>query len=262
MNPHLRVTMVQADLAWQDADENRRRLARHFGGLSGHTDLIVLPEMFSTGYSMNSAQHSEEMSGPTVGWMREEAAALGCTITGSLIIRDGDRHYNRLLWVRPDGSFAHYDKRHLFRLADEQKAFSPGDRRLVVDIKGWRVCPLICYDLRFPVWSRSRNDYDLLLYVASWPARRKLAWSTLLRARAIENLCYVVGVNRVGPDGNGVAYCGGSVAVDFLGQPLSEEHALDDVETVVLDREALVAYRTGFPVHLDADEFEFRSSER
>jgi omega-amidase len=166
------------------------------------------------------------------------------------------------LWVRPDGSLEHYDKRHLFRLADEQKAFSPGDRRLVVDIKGWRVCPLICYDLRFPVWSRSRNDYDLLLYVASWPARRKLAWSTLLRARAIENLCYVVGVNRVGPDGNGVAYCGGSVAVDFLGQPLSEEHALDDVETVVLDREALVAFRTGFPVHLDADEFEFRSSER
>jgi len=259
MNPHLRVTMVQADLAWQDADENRRRLARHFGGLSGHTDLIVLPEMFSTGYSMNSAQCFEEMDGPTVGWMREEAAALGCTITGSLIVREAGQHYNRLIWVRPDGSLVYYDKRHLFRLAGEQKSFNAGARRLVVDIKGWRVCPLICYDLRFPVWSRARNDYDLLLYVANWPARRKLAWSTLLRARAIENVCYVIGVNRVGRDGNGADYCGGSVAIDFLGQPLSDEHDGDDVETVVLDREALAAFRTSFPVHLDADDFELRS---
>jgi predicted amidohydrolase len=254
--------MVQADLAWQDADENRRRLARHFGGLAGHTDLIVLPETFSTGYSMNSAQYYEEMDGPTVGWMREEAAALGCTVTGSLIVRDAGQHYNRLVWVRPDGSLVCYDKRHLFRMAGEQKSFSPGDQRLVVDIKGWRVCPLICYDLRFPVWSRSRNDYDLLLYVANWPARRKLAWSTLLRARAIENVSYVVGVNRVGRDGNGADYCGGSVAIDFLGQPLNDEHDGDDVETVVLDREALVAFRSGFPVHLDADEFDFRPSAR
>jgi len=262
MNPHLRVTMVQADLAWQDPDENRRRMAHHFGGLSGHTDLIVLPEMFSTGYSMNAAQCSEPMDGPTVGWMREEAAALGCVITGSVIIRDGDRHYNRLIWVRPDGSFEHYDKRHLFRMAGEQKSFSAGERRLTVDIKGWRVCPLVCYDLRFPVWSRVRGDYDILLYVASWPARRQLAWSTLLRARAIENVAYVVGVNRVGRDGNGAEYCGGSVAIDFLGQPLNDEHDGDDVETVVLDRPALDAFRASFPVHLDADDFEVRATER
>jgi omega-amidase len=260
MNPHLRVTMVQADLAWQEPQENRQRLARHFRGLAGHTDLIVLPEMFTTGFSMESSALAETMDGPTVGWLREEACALGCTITGSLIVRDGDDYYNRLLWVRPDGTLVHYDKRHLFRMAGEHEHYTPGQRRLTVEIKGWRVCPLVCYDLRFPVWSRSRGDYDLLLYVANWPARRKLAWSTLLRARAIENLAYVVGVNRVGNDGNGASYAGGSVAVDFLGQPLTDEHALDDVETVVLDREALDSFRKSFPAHLDADPFELRNT--
>jgi len=256
MNPHLRVTMVQPDLAWQDPQENRRRLARHFGGLAGHTDLIVLPEMFSTGFSMDAEELAEDMDGPTVGWMREEACALGCAITGSLIVREQGQYYNRLLWVRPDGSVAHYDKRHLFRKAREHERYAQGQRRMTVELKGWRICPLVCYDLRFPVWSRSRGDYDLLIYVANWPSRRKLAWSTLLRARAIENLAYVVGVNRVGRDGNGAQYAGGSVAVDFLGQPLSDEHDGDDVETAVLDRAALDAFRESFPAHLDADAFE------
>jgi predicted amidohydrolase len=188
--------------------------------------------------------------------MREEAAALGCVIAGSLIVRDGGRCYNRLVWARPDGSLEHYDKRHLFRLAGEQEHYAAGARRLVVSLKGWRVCPMICYDLRFPVWSRSRGDYDLLLYVANWPQRRALAWSTLLRARAIENQSYVVGVNRIGKDGNGTAYAGDSVAVDFLGQPLSSEGGGDRVETAVLDLESLRAYRESFPAHLDADRFE------
>ncbi len=256
MSTHLRVTLVQTELAWQDPAANRHRLAAHFRGLVGHTDLVVLPEMFSTGFSMAAAELAEDMDGPTVDWMREEAAALGCVIAGSLIVRDGGRCYNRLVWARPDGSLEHYDKRHLFRLAGEQEHYAAGTRRLVVALKGWRVCPMICYDLRFPVWSRSRGDYDLLLYVANWPQRRALAWSTLLRARAIENQSYVVGVNRIGKDGNGTTYAGDSVAVDFLGQPLSSEGGGDRVETAVLDLESLRAYRDSFPAHLDADRFE------
>ena len=255
MNPHLRVTLIQAELAWQAPATNRRALAAHFRGLLGHTDLVVLPEMFSTGFSMDAEGLAETMDGPTVDWMREEAAALGCVITGSLIVRDGPHCYNRLVWARPDGTTEHYDKRHLFRLAGEQDHFAAGSRRVVTELKGWRVCPMICYDLRFPVWSRSRGDYDLLLYVANWPQRRAFAWSTLLRARAIENLSYVVGVNRIGKDGNGVTYAGDSVALDFLGQPLSSEGGGDRVETVVLDREALTGYRNSFPAHLDADRF-------
>jgi predicted amidohydrolase len=256
MMNHLRVTMVQTELAWQDPAVNRHRLATHFRGLIGHTDLVVLPEMFSTGFSMDAESLAEDMDGPTVGWMREEAAALGCVITGSLIIREQGRCYNRLVWARPDGTIGHYDKRHLFRIANEQDHYAPGARRMVVELKGWRVCPLVCYDLRFPVWSRSRDDYDLLLYVANWPQRRAHAWSTLLKARAIENLSYVVGVNRIGKDGNGATYAGDSVALDFLGQPLSSEGGGDRVETAVLDLESLHAYRKSFPAHLDADRFE------
>lgn len=253
MNPHLRVTLVQTDLAWQAPATNRRALAAHFRGLAGHTDLVVLPEMFSTGFSMDAEGLAETMDGPTVDWMREEAAALGCVVTGSLIVRDGAHCHNRLVWARPDGSTEHYDKRHLFRPAGEQDHYAAGSRRAVVEVKGWRACPMICYDLRFPVWSRSRGDYDLLLYVANWPQRRAHAWSTLLKARAIENLAYVVGVNRIGRDGNGASYGGDSVALDFLGQPLSSEGGGDRVETAVLDLESLQKYREAFPAHLDAD---------
>jgi predicted amidohydrolase len=256
MNAHLRVTLVQTDLEWRDPSANRRRLAAHFRGLAGHTDLILLPEMFSTGFCMDSEALAEPMDGPTVGWMREEAAATGCAIAGSLIVRDGDRRHNRLVWARPDGTLAHYDKRHLFRMAGEHDHYAAGDARLVVEHRGWRICPMVCYDLRFPVWSRSRGDYDLLLYVANWPARRAHAWNSLLRARAIENLSYVAGVNRIGRDGNGATYAGDSVVLDFLGQPISSEGGGDRVETAVLDLESLRAYRASFPAHLDADAFE------
>jgi omega-amidase len=258
-HPNLRVTMIQADLAWQDPESNRGMLAAHFRGLVGHTDLIVLPEMFSTGFTMDAERLAEDMDGPTVGWMREEAAAVGCAITGSVVIRDGSQHFNRLLWATPDGGMAHYDKRHLFRMAREQEHYSAGERRLVIGWKGWRVCPLVCYDLRFPVWSRNRDDYDLLLYVANWPARRRVAWQALLRARAIENLCYVVGVNRIGKDGNGATYAGDSVALDFLGQALGGDRGGDFAETVVLDRESLLNFRRDFPAHLDADAFELKA---
>jgi len=260
MTANLRVTMIQADLAWQDPATNRRNLAAHFRGLAGHTDLIVLPEMFTTGFSMAAVSLAETMAGATVAWLREESAAVGCAITGSLIVEENGKHYNRLVWATPDGGFAHYDKRHLFRMAQEDQHYAAGDQRLVVALKGWRVCPLVCYDLRFPVWSRNRGDYDVLLYVANWPARRRTAWSALLRARAIENVCYVVGVNRVGKDGNGTSYNGDSVALDFLGQVLGGERGGDFVETVVLDRESLATFRRDFPVHLDADEFELRAA--
>jgi len=256
MNSHLRVTLVQTELAWQDPAANRQRLAAHLHGLVSHTDLVALPEMFSTGFSMDAAALAEDMAGPTIGWMREEAAALGCVITGSLIIREQGRCYNRLVWARPDGTLQHYDKRHLFRIAGEQDHYVAGGRRLVVELKGWRVCPMICYDLRFPVWSRNRDDYDLLLYVANWPQRRAHAWSTLLKARAIENLSYVVGVHGIGRDGNGAAYAGDSGALEFLGRTLSSGGGGGRVETAVLDLESLHAYRRSFPVHLDADRFE------
>lgn len=255
MSPHLRVTMIQADLAWQDAAANRALFASHFRGLVGHTDLIVLPEMFTSGFTMEAEACAETMDGPTVEWLREEAVALGCAITGSLVVRDGECHYNRLLWATPDGQLQHYDKRHLFRMANEQEHYAAGGSRLVVRHKGWRICPLVCYDLRFPVWSRNRGDYDLLLYVANWPARRSIAWKTLLRARAIENLAYVVGVNRIGLDGNGATYAGESAAIDFLGKVMGGDRGGDFVETAVLDRESLVAFRSDFPAHLDADDF-------
>jgi omega-amidase len=258
MNSHLRVTLVQSEIAWEAPAANRHRLAEHFRGLAGHTDLIVLPEMFSTGFSMDAAAFAESMNGPTVGWMREEAAAMGCVITGSLIVQDQGHYFNRLVWARPDGSLEHYDKRHLFRMAGEHAHYAAGGSRLTVELKGWRVCPLICYDLRFPVWSRSRDDFDMLLYVANWPARRARAWAALLRARAIENLCYVAAVNRIGRDGNGASYVGDSVALDFLGQPVSSEGGGDRVETAVLDLESLNAYRASFPAHLDADGFELK----
>jgi omega-amidase len=255
MSSHLRVTLVQSELDWQDPAANRRRLAGHFRGLAGHTDVIVLPEMFSTGFTMDAQAMAEAMDGSTVGWMREEAAAMGSVITGSLIVREDGRHYNRLVWARPDGTLEHYDKRHLFRMAGEDRHFAPGQRRAIFEFKGWRVCPMVCYDLRFPVWSRNLGDYDVLLYVANWPARRAHAWSALLRARAIENVSYVVGVNRIGRDGNGATYAGDSVALDFMGQALSSEGGGDRVETAVLDIESLRSWRESFPAHLDADAF-------
>lgn len=258
MTANLRVTMIQADLAWQAPITNRRNLAAHFRGLAGHTDLIVLPEMFTTGFTMDAAGLAETMDGETVHWLREESAAWGCAITGSIIVRDGSRHYNRLLFAKPDGTLEHYDKRHLFRMANEQKHFAAGTHRKLIEFKGWRLCPQVCYDLRFPVWSRNRGDYDALLYVANWPARRRVAWSALLKARAIENVCYAVGVNRVGKDGNGATYAGDSAVYDFMGRSLGGDHGGDFVETVVLDREALEMYRKEFPAHLDADDFELK----
>jgi predicted amidohydrolase len=250
----LDVTLVQQPLAWQDAAANRARFAELLAPLAGRTDLVVLPEMFTTGFSMQAAELAEGMDGPSLEWLRAMAARLGAVVAGSVIVAD-DGYRNRLLWVRPDGTLAAYDKRHLFRMAREHEHYTAGDERVVVDLHGWRVLPLVCYDLRFPVWSRSRDDYDLALYVASWPAARRYAWNTLLRARAIENLCYVVGVNRVGADGAGIDYAGDSVALDPLGRPLAELGAAAVVTQVTLSADALREHRRRFPAHLDADAF-------
>jgi predicted amidohydrolase len=257
----LRVTLVQAELAWLDPAANRERFAEKILPLAGTTDLIVLPEMFTTGFMMEPERWAEQANGHTVDWLRALAGKTQATITGSVATRDGDRYYNRLLWVAPNGAVSSYDKRHLFRMAKEHDHYSPGAERLIVELGGWRICPLVCYDLRFPVWSRNRpekGNYDVLIYVANWPERRRHAWQTLLRARAIENLCYCVGVNRVGADGSNISHTGDSVALDFIGQPLSELSERPFVQTVSLNHQALIDFRRKFPAHLDADEFELK----
>src|SRR5690606_24430266 len=199
----LRITIIQTSLHWQDASANRTMFSEKLAAAAPATDLIVLPEMFTTGSSMDAAGLAEDAEGPTLQWMKEEAVRYSAVLTGSVMVKEGDNYYNRLYWVRPDGTYEHYDKRHLFRMAKEHHSYTPGKEKLLVELKGWNICPLVCYDLRFPVWSRNTgSQYDLLLYVANWPKPRANAWSTLLQARAIENLSYVVGVNRVGTDGN------------------------------------------------------------
>ncbi|RAK68284.1 amidohydrolase [Hymenobacter edaphi] len=259
----LTVSFIQLPLKWHSPATNRAELAAHIAEISVATDLIVLPEMFSTGFSMDAAHWAEPVDGPTLAWMRELAARRDAVITGSVMTRDEEgRFYNRLLWVRPDGSFSHYDKRHLFRMAGEHEVYSAGQQRLVEEWRGWRICPLICYDLRFPVWSRNdlHQPYDLLLYVANWPAARRTAWITLLRARAIENQAYTMGVNCLGLDPAGQPYDGDSALLDMKGEYLVEVGNQETGITRTLRRADLEAYRSRFPALLDADEFELRTS--
>lgn len=261
----LRTTIVQSTLHWEDAEANRAHFTKVLAPLRGTTDLVVLPEMFTTGFSMRSAELAETMDGPTVHWMREQAQALDAALYGSVIIQADGRYLNRGLFVRPDGEVTHYDKRHLFRFANETDHYSAGAARVVVPWRGWRILLQICFDLRFPVFARNGNggskpDYDAALYVANWPEVRRHPWSTLLLARAIENQCYVVGVNRVGSDANDLPYSGDSVIVDPRGQviaavsPGSVGHA-----TAVFNGEALVDFRAKFPVALESDDFELKS---
>jgi len=253
----LRVTLLQRELIWHEPAANRQQFELILAPLAGTTDVIVLPEMFTTGFSMEVETLAEAEDGTTVDWLKRQAANLDAAITGSVIILSGGRYYNRLLWVEPDATVRHYDKRHLFRMASEHNHFYAGSSTLAFAWRGMRVCPLVCYDLRFPVFSRRRVqlDYELLLYVANWPAARADAWQALLRARAIENQAYVVAVNRTGVDGLGVSYDGGSVILDFLGRPLVQLGDVPLVAGATLSGEALAAFRQRFPVHLDADPF-------
>jgi predicted amidohydrolase len=259
----LRVSLVQGATRWHDAPANRD----YYGALvrsCADSDLIVLPETFLSGFSNDVGASAETMDGEGVAWLKALAEEMDAVLCGSLAIRGEDgRVYNRLLWMRPDGSFATYDKRHLFRMAGEHTRYGSGRERLIVELDGWRVLPQVCYDLRFPVWLRNRRmegapggmDYDLSVFVANWPAPRREPWRVLLRARAIENLSYVVGVNRVGVDGNGLAYAGDSAAIDPQGQMMIAFGAQEQVATVTLDPAALLAHRERFPAWMDADAF-------
>lgn len=252
----VKVSLLQTTLYWQDSEAN----LAHFSALLAKlepVDLVVLPEMFSSGFSMQSAEIAEQEPGPGLTWLTEQAKALNAAITGSLAVKTTTGDYvNRLYFVSPDGAVSFYDKKHLFRMAGEQHAYQAGRERVIVRWRGLRFCLQVCYDLRFPVFSRNQNDYDVLIYVANWPAARRHAWSSLLLARAIENQAFVIAVNRVGQDGNDIHYSGDSVVVDYQGQllaslPKSEAGVL----TATLDGTALAQYRQAFPAHLDADHF-------
>lgn len=259
----LRVTLVQGNTRWRDPAGNREYYGELIAGLRGQTDLVLLPETFTSGFSNDAIAEAETMDGPTVAWLREQARTLDAAVCGSVQLRVGEDVFNRLLFATPDGELRSYDKRHLFRFGREHERYAAGRDRLVVEWRGWRICPLVCYDLRFPVFSRNRYDverpgqldYDLLLYVANWPSARAYPWKTLLRARAIENLCYVAGLNRVGTDGNDLHYAGDSAVIDFLGHPASECGDVDVVVTVTLQAKALAAHRERFPAMLDGDAF-------
>jgi predicted amidohydrolase len=252
----LKVALVQAAPAWHDPAANRALFDRAVQPLVGQADLVVLPEMLSTGFTMHSRQVAETMAGPTAAWLRETAGRLGAAVAGSVVIEDEGRVYNRLLWADADGEVTAYDKRHLFRMAGEHEHYAAGSARVIVELGQWRILLSVCYDLRFPVWLRCQGDYDALLCVANWPAARQSAWNTLLRARAIENLCYVVAVNRVGVDGNAVAYRGGSAVYDPQGEAAVEVFDEPAVTVATLDLGAVRAQRQAFPAWQDADRFE------
>ena len=255
----LKVTLLQRMLHWEDAAANRAMFGDAMAPLRGKTDLVVLPEMFTTGFTMRSAELAEGMDGPTVNWMRAQAAALDAALYGSVIIAEGGHRFNRGLFVLPDGQVTVYDKRHLFRFANETDHYSPGRERVVVEWRGWRLLLQICFDLRFPVFARNRGDYDAILYVANWPEARRFPWSQLLIARAIENQCYVVGVNRVGMDGKGHHYSGDSVLLDPRGQCVaSVAPSQEGAVTGVCEGDALLDFRAKFPVALEADAFELK----
>lgn len=259
----LTLTLIQTATHWHDPAANRAHFGDRLRALEAPGHLVVLPEMFSTGFTMASAEQAETMDGPTVAWLREIAAEIGAAVCGSVVIRDGDEHFNRFLCATADGELVAYDKRHLFRMAGEHEHYSPGRRRVVFELAGWRICPQVCYDLRFPAFVRHRGGdsdegYDLLLYVANWPARRAAQWRTLLAARAIENQCYLAAVNVIGRDGAGVDYSGDSGVWNMLGEQLLDAGDQDVALTTTLDANALADWRRSFPAWMDADEFEIR----
>lgn len=251
----LRLALIQVPLYWEDAEANRDFLDQWLNSIAP-VDLVLLPEMFTTGFSMNAAALAEPLEGPTLAWMKDWAQQLGAVLAGSVIIEEEGHYYNRLIWMPPDGSYSYYDKKHLFSLAGEEKIYSPGKSSLIVEYKTWRINPLICFDLRFPVWCRNTRDFDLQLFVANWPKKRRHAWKTLLPARAVENVSYVAGLNRVGPDGNDVAHAGDSAIYDPLGKLL--EGATPEKEmvfTTTLSAQELQKTREKFAFLEEQDSF-------
>lgn len=255
MNPDLHISFIQSNLHWENRAANLDMLAEKIESIAEPTDLILLPEMFTTGFSMQPEKYAETMGGIAMEWMTKIATAKNAVICGSLMMQDGGRYYNRLIWMRPDGSHAYYDKRHLFSLGEEHNHYTAGNKRITVELKGWKLLPLVCYDLRFPVWARNTEGYDVLFYVANWPERRILAWKILLQARAIENQCYVIGVNRVGIQDRDIYYPGESSLVDARGDLLICESHHEVVKTFSLSRHNLENIRNSLPFLKDADQF-------
>ena len=256
MHP-LKISIVQTDIAWENKQENLRMLREKLHALRGTTEIVVLPEMFSTGFTMKSRELAEPVSGITVRILKELAADFQLALCCSFICSERSNYYNRAFFITPEGEEFYYDKRHLFRMGNEAEYFSAGNNKLIISYRGWNICLLVCYDLRFPVWSRNvNNEYDLLIYMASWPQARRLAWDTLLCARALENMCYVCGVNRIGVDGNKLIYNGGSVVFSAKGEVLaSVPDGEEGIETVSLSLISLQQLRDKFPVWKDADAF-------
>ncbi|MFW0715477.1 nitrilase family protein [Pedobacter sp. N23S346] len=254
---NLKVTIFQAYLFWENIEKNLVNLALRLSmGVREKTDLIILPEMFNSGFSMNAEALAEEMGGPTMQWMQKMANLYNCVVTGSLIIKENGHYFNRLVWMNKDGEHQYYDKRHLFGMGDEDDHFSAGESKLIVELKGWKIRLAVCYDLRFPVWLRNVNEeYDILLVVASWPDRRTAHWKALIPARAIENQSYVIGVNRVGHDGNQVYHGGHSMVIDPYGSTVYYKPEDEDMYTVTINYEELVKIRRQFPFLKDADQF-------
>ena len=259
---NLNVSLIQSSLHWENSVANRAMFEEKIWKIGQPTDVIVLPEMFTTGFSMNAPALAEMMNLHTFKWMKQMANQTGALLLGSFISKENNKYFNRLLWMEPDGSFKTNDKRHLFRIAEEHTVYSPGETRLIGNWKGWNICPLVCYDLRFPVWSRNkweadqqRMAYDVLIYVANWPKARIMAWDTLLRARALENLSYVVGVNRIGEDGNAVAHNGHSAVIGPKGETIFSAEETEAIKTITLDAHLLKAHRAKFPAYLDSDDF-------
>jgi predicted amidohydrolase len=254
---NLHISLIQTDLFWEDKFRNLDMLEKKIAAVEAATQIVVLPEMFTTGFTMQPKLFAETMEGPTIEWMVEQAAQHKIILTGSIIIEEDNKFYNRLLWVLPNGQVAYYNKRHLFAFAGEDKEYTAGNKRLIAQVNGWKICLQICYDLRFPVWSRKQtpDEYDLLLYVANWPERRNHAWKTLLCARAIENQTYVVGVNRVGKDGHQINHSGDSMIVDPLGQVLYYKADDEDIVYMELEKEVVQEAREKFPFGRDADGF-------
>jgi omega-amidase len=260
----LTITGIQTNLHWEDKKANLESLEEKINSIKQKTEIVLLPETFSTGFSMQPAKLAETMEGETIQWMKRIAAAKKIILAGSLIIEDGGNYFNRLVWMLPNGQYGFYDKRHRFAYAGEDVQFTAGTKRLIASVKGWKINLLVCYDLRFPAWSRqnvnakdgSVPEYDVLIYVANWPERRVHAWKTLLQARAIENQCYVVGLNRTGVDGNNIPYSGDSMVVDPLGEVLYNKNGEEDIFTVTLDKDHLNNVREKFPFWKDADRFQ------
>lgn len=256
MKEELKVVLIQAPLVWENPNANRDFFSAKIKEINQGVDMIVLPEMFTTGFTMNVEPLAETMEGETMNWMKKVAAESGSAITGSLIITEDGNYYNRLLFITPEGELFQYDKKHLFTLANEQDYYSPGSKKLIVDYKGWKICPLVCYDLRFPVWARNVENYDVLIYVANWPEIRTKAWDVLLQARAIENMAYCIGVNRVGQDGKGFNYIGHSAVYDALGEKIKEQHfESENISQTVLYKAHINEVRSKLKFLNDKDSF-------